>query len=172
MELGAVVGGQNQGGALAQLVALRDRRVERAETEVPSGRAAVLVAREERELSRQAVAEYAERQAELIAACYAPVLGRETNLQAVEDARTDAAEVLVERSRLEEASRLAAEVVAERETALEEARHALRRLERKRERALLTLQERATAAARKEEERQADLLLDGLTEARFARSRR
>ncbi len=166
-----MVGGQNQGGALAQLVALRDRRVERAETEVRAAERAVLVAREELELSRQAVAEYAERQAELIAACYAPVLGRETKLQAVEDARTDAAEVLVERSRLEEASRLAAEVVAERETALEEARHALRRLERKRE-ALLTLQERATAAARKEEERQADLLLDGLTEARFARSRR
>ena len=162
---------RNPEGALAQLVALRDRRVERAETEVRAAERALLLAREELALAQQAVAEYAEQQAGLLAACYAPVLGRKTKLQAVEDARTDAAEVLLERSRLEEASRLAGEVVAGRESALQEARQALRRLERKRE-ALVTLQERAAAQARKEEERQADLLLDGLTEARFARARR
>ena len=162
---------RDSAGALAQLVALRDRRVERAEGEVRGAERALLVAREELALAEQVVADYAERQEGLLSACYAPVLGQKTRRKAVEDARTDAAEVLVERSRLEEASRLAGEVVSERETALESARQTLRRLERKRE-ALVTLQERAAAAARKEEERQADLLLDGLTEARFARARR
>ena len=105
-----------------------------------------------------------------MAACYAPVLGRKTKLQAVEDARTDAAEVLLERSRLEEASRLAGEVVAGARICTAGSPPSPTP-PRAQTRSLSDPARTRRAQARKEEERQADLLLDGLTEARFARAR-
>ena len=156
--------------ALLQLRSLREQRVEDARLALAKADRAAAEARHDAALAAQAVADYRAAQESLMAACYAPVLGRESSRAEVADARTEAGEVLLERARLEEAQGLAQELAEEREAAAKERRTALARLERRLE-ALVLLQERRDKQAAREAERQDDELLDSLSEARWARGR-
>ncbi|MGR4000200.1 MAG: hypothetical protein OD811_00170 [Alphaproteobacteria bacterium] len=157
--------------ALLQLRLLREKRVEGARLGVLKAERELGEARECVELACRTVEDYAARQEEMVAACYAPILGRQKSRGEVMDARADAGEVLLERARLEEAVVLTRKIAETCEELLQEARRHLQRLERRLE-ALVLLEKKRDHTRRLTEERKADELLDSVSEARWARENR
>ncbi|MDA8010241.1 MAG: YscO family type III secretion system apparatus protein [Alphaproteobacteria bacterium] len=157
--------------ALSQLRSLREKRADTARLAVTKAEHALADAKHNAELARQTLDEYAAQQQSLIAACYAPVLGKQKSRAEVMNARADAGEILLERANLEEAVTLADEVVKKHADLLAEARQNLQRLERRLE-ALVQLEKKREQTRRVSEQRAADEILDSVSEARWTRDRR
>ncbi|MDA7981455.1 MAG: hypothetical protein MPJ82_02370, partial [Alphaproteobacteria bacterium] len=80
--------------ALSQLRSLREKRADTARLAVTKAEHALADAKHNAELARQTLDEYAAQQQSLIAACYAPVLGKQKSRGEVMNARADAGEIL------------------------------------------------------------------------------